>query len=46
MYVHVYVQVNKQEEQIRQLERKLRQGTSEQEHLNEHNTLLTTEIDK
>ena len=38
--------MNKQEEHIRQLERRLKQAVSEQEHLSEHNTLLTTEIDK
>ncbi|CAI7994834.1 Protein bicaudal D homolog 1 [Geodia barretti] len=38
--------VDKQQEQIRQLERKLKQAVSEQEHLSDHNTILTTEIDK
>ena len=40
------LQVDKQREQIRQLERKLKQAVLEQEHLSEHSTLLTTEIDK
>ena len=44
--VCLYLQVDKQQEQIRQLERRLKQSVSEQEHLGEHNTLLTTEIDK
>ena len=44
--VCLYLQVDKQQEQIRQLERRLKQSISEQEHLGEHNTLLTTEIDK
>ena len=38
--------MDKQQEQIRQLERKLKQAVSEQEHLSDHNTILTTEIDK
>ena len=48
VYVHVLtlLQVDKQQEQIRQLERKLKQSVSEQEHLSEHNALLTSEIDK
>ena len=40
------LQVDKQQEQVRQLERKLKQAVSEQEHLSDHNTVLTTEIDK
>ena len=34
------------EEEIRQLERKLKQALSEQEHLREHNTYLTSELDR
>ena len=34
------------EEEIRQLERKMKQALSEQEHLREHNTYLTSELDR
>ena len=34
------------EEEIRQLERKLKQALSEQEHLRQHNTYLTSDLDK
>ena len=46
MYILLSLQVDKQREQIRQLERKLKQAVSEQEHLSDHNNILTTEIDK
>ena len=40
------VQVDKLGEEIRLLERKLKQSMSEQEHLNGHNTYLNTELDR
>lgn len=39
-------QGSQMEEEIRQLERKLKRALSEQEHLREHNTYLTSELDR
>lgn len=40
------MQGSQMEEEIRQLERKMKQALSEQEHLREHNTYLTSELDR
>ena len=42
----MYIQGSQMEEEIRQLERKMKQALSEQEHLREHNTYLTSELDR
>ena len=41
-----FMQVGKLEDEKRQLERKLKQSLSEQDHLSEHNSYLTGEIDR
>ena len=43
---HTHTQVSKLEENVRQVERRLKQSLSEQEHLTEHNAFLTGEIDR
>ena len=39
-------QNHQMEEELRQVERKLKQAVSEQDHLREHNTYLTSELDR
>ena len=46
IYLLCSIQGSQMEEEIRQLERKLKQALSEQEHLREHNTYLTSELDR